>query len=111
MSEVTHLLNRTLGHRRPVVADDGAGGSTTTWADLDPIPCRTSQPSASERLYAAQAEAELTQWIYFEPDADVRKDDELVDGGDVWRVAATIRPSATAYLRADCELIQTRGES
>jgi hypothetical protein len=110
MSAISHLLNRTLGLRRPIAAADGAGGSTTTWTGLGPIPCRTSQPTATERLYAAQAEAEHSQAVYFEPDADVRKGDELVDGGDVWRVAATIRPSQAQYLRADCELIQTRGD-
>jgi hypothetical protein len=107
---ITHLLNRTLAHRRPVDAEDESGGTVATWVDLPPIACRTSQPAAAERLYAAQPQADHTQRIYFDPGADVRKDDVLVDGEEHWRVAATIRPSQAQYLRADCELIQTRGE-
>ncbi|WP_136530171.1 head-tail adaptor protein [Glycomyces paridis] len=107
---IDHLLNRTLNHQRGVTVDDGAGGSIRTWADLAPLACRTSQPSASERLYADRAEADLTQFIYAAAGADVRVGDVLVDGTATWRVTALIRPSVAQYLRADCELIQTRGD-
>lgn len=108
---VRHLLNRTLTHARPTTVPDGSGGSTTTMVDLDPIRCRTSQPSTTERLYAAQAQAQHDQAIYFLPTADVRKGDRLTDPGtgETWRVTATVRPSKPKYLRADAELIETAG--
>ncbi|MFC4333865.1 phage head completion protein [Salininema proteolyticum] len=107
---ISHLLNQALTHQRPTTVPDGAGGSTTTMVDLAVKACRVSQSTASERLYGAQAQADHAQPIYFAPGEDVRKDDQLGDDdGRAWRVTAVIRPSKAAYVRADVELIETRG--
>jgi head-tail adaptor len=107
---IRRRLNQTVTHRREVDADDGAGGTSSTWTTIDTPRVRIPQPTATERLHADQAQAEHTQPVYFLPGYDVRKDDQLVHAdGRTWRVAAVLHPSKTKYTRADCELIELRG--
>jgi head-tail adaptor len=108
---ITHLLNQTLAHRRPVLADDGAGGATQTMATIGTLAARLPQPTATERLHSDRAEAEHTQPVYVDPGADVRRGDELAHAdGRTWRVTAVLHPSKPKYVRADCELLELRGQ-
>lgn len=101
-----HELPRVFQVYRTTTADDGAGGQITTRVSVGAVRARVSQPSAAERIAAMQAGAVLTMPVYLQPDADVRRGDELSDGGETYRVRATVRPSEPAYLRADCERIE-----
>lgn len=102
-----HELPRTLAVWRAATADDGAGGRTAGWSQVGSIRARVSQPSAAERTAAMQAGASLTMAVYTVPSADVRRGDELRGDGEVYRVRATITPSERAYLRADCERVES----
>lgn len=106
-----HLLDRELGVWRRVFTADGAGGRSAIWQQVGTVAARVSQPTAAERTLAAQAGASLTDAVYLVPDAAVARNDELRGDGQVYRVHATVTPSAnTAYLRCDCERVQPEQE-
>ncbi len=110
---ITHLLNRTLQVWRPVSSPDGYGGQTTTLV-LQPAPvaAKVDQPSASDRLLAAQMSSEHSHDIYLQPSADVRRGDELrgEGTGEHWRVLGVVAPSTPVYRKAQAQLIQGEGE-
>lgn len=110
---ITHLLNRTLEVRRPVSAPDGYGGQTATLAlQPDPVAAKVDQPSASDRLLAAQTTSKHSHDIYLQPFADVRRGDQLRDAGtdEQWLVLAVVAPSTPVYHKAQAQLIQGEGE-
>ncbi|MEV2236696.1 phage head closure protein [Micromonospora sp. NPDC049891] len=105
-----HELPRTFAVWRTTTAPDGAGGQTSTRAQVGSVRARVSQPTAAERVAAMQAGALLTLAVYMQPAADVRRGDELRGDGEVYRVKATVVPSEPAYLRADCDLVDVEGQ-
>lgn len=107
MSQVSHLLNRTVLVFRHADTSDGAGGRTSV---LDQVgdagfPCRLSQPGAVEAEYGASASAEISQVVYFDPDTDIRRGDVLQDESTqmVYRIVSVIEPSVAIYRKALCE--------
>lgn len=107
---IGHLLNRSVEVWREATVPDGAGGQQTTRVQVATLPVRISQPTAGERVLADAAGADLTHQVYLDPGADVARGDELRDpDGRVLEVLAVIGPSATKYMRADCQQRQTQG--
>lgn len=107
MSRVSHLLNASAEVWRAARTSNGMGGSTTTWGSTGTVRCRLSQPSATERVIAAQNGAELSHVVHLADTADVRRGDELRQGARVFEVLAVYEPSVPGtYLRADCKLRQ-----
>ncbi|WP_432158983.1 phage head completion protein [Streptomyces sp. bgisy153] len=110
---IGHWLNVELEVWRPESTDDGHGGQTTTLAlQPDTVWAKVDQPSATDRLLAAQTSSLHTHDIYLLPDADVRRLDELLDTatGRRWQVRHVVEPSSTRYRKAQAQLIQTEGE-
>lgn len=104
MSRVARLLNVTADVWRQTESPDGMGGQTTALAKVGSVRARFSQPSATERVVAAQNNAELSHVVYLLPTADVHRGDELRKAGRVFLVLATYEPSEPdTYLRADCK--------
>jgi hypothetical protein len=120
MSRVGHLLNTTLEVWRAVLVPDVGGGQTETRVLQSTQRARVSQPSSAQRAVGDQNGADITDVVYFEPGADVRRGDELrrpspstpagpVERLDVW---AVFEPSAPGtYLRADCRARMHEGET
>ncbi|MGW5639627.1 head-tail adaptor protein [Streptomyces sp. NPDC003832] len=103
MSRVARLLNKPAEVWRESRVSDGMGGWETGWSKIADVRARFSQPSAAERVVAAQNGADLTTVVYLLPSADVRRDDEIRRGTDVFKVRAVFEPSEPGtYLRADC---------
>jgi len=96
-------LNRTLAVWRSELTEDGQGGQTETPGQVAEVRAKVNQPSAAERVEAARSGADLTYVLHLLPGANVRRNDELRGGGEVFRVKATVAPSVAAYLRAECE--------
>jgi hypothetical protein len=110
---IGHWLNRELQVWRPESTPDGYGGQTTSPAlQPDTVRAKVDQPTASERLLAAQTDSEHTHSIYLVPTADVRRGDELRDPttAESWRVLHVVGPSSTRYRKAESQLIQGEGE-
>jgi head-tail adaptor len=83
------------------------GGWTDSWSQTSTVRARFSQPSATERTLADQSGATLTHVVYLEPDAPVRRGDELRQPGRTFKVLAIFEPSEPGtYLRANCEVRQ-----
>ena len=109
MSRVAARLNASAECWRKGQVSDGMGGWQTGWAQVgaSPVRCRLSQPSATERVVAAQNGADLTHVVYLLTTADVRRGDELRQPGRIFEVLATYEPSEPGtYLRADCKVRQ-----
>ncbi|MBB4987492.1 phage head closure protein [Streptomyces nymphaeiformis] len=107
---IGRLLNRTLAVWRPVDADDGYGGQETTLVLQGEVRAKVDQPAASDRVLAQQAGAEHTHDVYLLPTADVERGDELHGGGQVLTVRSVVEPSSTRYRKAECRLLQRRGD-
>jgi SPP1 family predicted phage head-tail adaptor len=107
-----HELPERLDVFRRVSVEDPYGGTSTSRQQVGTVPAKVSQPAAAEQLEAEQAGSTMTMIVHMMPDADVRRGDELVrSDGDLLRVKYTIHPSQrSAYLRADCELVQSEGD-
>lgn len=107
MSRVSRLLNTSADVWRRTRTSDGMGGWTQVWAKVAAARVRLSQPSAAERTIADQSGSTLTHVAYAEPDADIRRGDELRQGARVFTVLAVFEPSEPGtYLRVNCELRQ-----
>lgn len=110
---IGHWLNRALQVWRPETAPDGHGGRTTSHVQQpEPVRAKVDQPSATDRLLAAQTRSEHSHDIFLLPDADVRRLDELRDAGtgEKWKVLHVFGPSSSRYRKAQSQLIQAEGE-
>lgn len=107
-----HELPERLTHQRRQTVPDDLGGESSQLVELGTVPAKVSQPAAAEQLEAEQAGSTMTMIVHMMPDADVRRGDTLVRvDGELLRVKYTIHPSQRdAYLRADCELVQSEGD-
>lgn len=104
---IAHRLNSTLTVYRATYVDDGAGGRTKTSAVAGTIRAQVNQPTAQERLAAAQLGAELSHVIHTTFGADVERGDELDAGGARrLRVRAVFNDSRETYKRLECEVVQ-----
>lgn len=109
-----HELPERLRVKRRQVVEDEVGGESSQLVELpERVPAKVSQPAAAEQLEAEQAGSTMTMICHFMPDADIRRGDQLVrEDGELLRVKYTIHPSQrSAYLRADCELVQSEGDA
>lgn len=106
---ISHRLNAVLTVYRSSYVDDGAGGRTRTFAEHGTIQAQVSQPSAQERLTAAQLGANLVAIVHTTHGADVERGDQLDDdGGRRMRVTSVVTNSRKTYKRLECE--ETQGE-
>jgi len=109
------FFNRRLEVWRPVTADDGYGGQTTTLVQRPgTVRAKVDQPSNADRLLAQQAQSRHDHTVFLPPRADVRRGDELrgtdaLGQAQVFRVLATVQPSTPVYSKAPCQLTQTGG--
>ena len=104
MSRVAGLLNSSANVQRQSRTSDGMSGWTVAWVAAGSTRARFSQPSAAERVIAAQNGADLDTVVYLPHSADVRRDDRLVRGAEVYDVLAVFQPSEPGtYLRANCK--------
>lgn len=95
----------------------GTGRHGKQWpaaADVSGVPCRVSQPNASEVERARTMDVDYATPIYFPTGTDVRRHDRVTItaspvaahlGLDA-EVTAVVSPSQPAYVRADCLRIE-----
>lgn len=104
---IGHFLNDEYTVYRTTYASDGAGGRTSSEASVGTIRAQTSQPTAQERLAAAQLGADLRSIVHTKASADVERGDELDDGSARrLRVLAVVQNSRDTYKRLECEVVQ-----
>jgi SPP1 family predicted phage head-tail adaptor len=106
---IGHQLNRELEVWRPATSPDGLGGRTTTLVQVGTVRAKVDQPSAADRLLAAQTNSLHTHTVYLLPTADVSRGDELRGAGQRLRVHHISEPSSPNYRKAEAELTQTEG--
>jgi head-tail adaptor len=103
---LARLMNASVSVWRMSSVPDGAGGETTSLAQVATSRALISQPSASERMLADQGQSQHSHTIHTPPGTDVRRGDELRHGSQVFRVLSVFEPSRPIYVRADVELTQ-----
>lgn len=91
------------------MTDDGHGGQDITLVHVGTAAAKVDQPSAADRMLAAQSGAAHTHTVYLQPAADVHRGDQLRGDGQNLTVHTTVQPSTPIYTKADCELTQTEG--
>lgn len=105
---IRQRLNSTLDVLRPSRTPDGAGGSTEQLVSAGTIRAQVNQPSAEERLAAAQLGANLTHVVHTIAMADVERGDRLDTGGpQLLVVVAVLTDSRRTYKRLECEVTQS----
>ena len=104
MSRIARLLNVPVEVWRDQRVSDGMGGWISGRVKVGDTRARISQPAAVERVLAGTAGADLDTVVYLLPGADVRRDDEIRRGPQVYEVLAVFEPSEpNTYTRADCK--------
>ncbi len=57
--DISHLRNREMGLWRRTTVPDGAGGHSSTWVLQGSVRVRISQPTGTETMVGAAAQARL----------------------------------------------------
>ncbi|MGW2547496.1 phage head completion protein [Kitasatospora sp. NPDC001574] len=109
MIGIGHQLTRTLEVWRPSSEPDGLGGRRTTLVHIGEVRAKVDQPSASDRLVAAQSGSRHTHTVYLLPAADIARGDVLRGDGQTLTVHHVTGPSSPTYRRAEAELTQSEG--
>lgn len=95
------LLNKTATIARPTRTETATGWVKSTMTVASAVPCRVSPLTTDEdRAVAASLQAEVTNAIYFLPEVDVRRDDQVTVDGLAYKVELAHPPSIAAYLKA-----------
>lgn len=106
---IQHLLNTTVTVQRPTLTPDGMGGYVETLTEVATEAAKVDQATPAEREVAAQWQSAHSHNVYTNPEANIRRGDELVWGERTFRVVATVQPSRPVYLKAECEYVQREG--
>lgn len=107
MRAVRRRLRSRAVVRREVRTSDGQGGWTNLHADLDvAAPCRRRPAGDRDQVVADQLQAELDHVVYFLPEQDVARGDQVVVDGYELLVEATWTPSDEDFLVAACSQTQ-----
>ena len=61
-------------------AEDGKGGSTPTWADVESVWAEVSPSSSRERFYAGQVDADATHKVTMRYTANVSTESRIIHG-------------------------------
>lgn len=100
-----HLLTQALALQRRARTDDGQGGTVEIWQTVGIIRGRLFPASVSERMAAAQRQAEVSHTLYTEPTSGVRRGDRVaLDGLTVEMLA--VRDYEGRYLACDGLAVQ-----
>jgi len=89
-----YLLNTTAAITRPSRATDSQGGWTRSYTSVETAAiCRIRPLSAPERAIAEREEVDVTHRVYFLPDEDVQRGDQLTIGSTSYEVVFPGQPS------------------
>lgn len=99
------LLSESVTVKRPTTVPTQYGGTTVTYDVVGTFMARVSPRLPRLSFTVPVTDDEQTQRAmrvcYFQPDADVRRNDIIESGSDVFRVISTVTPSVDAYKRVD----------
>jgi SPP1 family predicted phage head-tail adaptor len=110
MSHIETLFNTTFAISVKTRASDGQGGHPVSWEEAGSVEGRMRPASATERLMAAQRQAELSHVLYVDADEMIQRGNRVSDGDRTWEVVAIREPSlAGHHLEIECREIQLEG--
>jgi len=91
-SSATAAMRARLALQRPLTADDGAGGLTTTWQDVTALWAAIRPLRGSEGHWLDAPAGSLTSEVTIRWRAGVRPDMRLVGDGRVFDIRAVFDP-------------------
>jgi head-tail adaptor len=92
------LLNSTATIGRASTSDDSQGGYPRTYPAVSTdVACRIRPLSTPERTVGAREEVQATHRIYFLPDEDVRRDDQITIASINYMVIFPRQPSEQGH--------------
>ncbi|WP_167760658.1 head-tail adaptor protein [Blastococcus sp. CT_GayMR16] len=92
---------------RKARVSDGQGGWTDQYSPTaTDVACRRRPVGDRDAEIAEQLQAIVAHVVYFAPDQDVRRGDQVAVDGYLLLVEAVTHPSAPGYLSAACSEIQ-----
>lgn len=101
---VNHLLNRSVTVTRRTSSSDGSGSNPTTPAVIATIRAKIDAARASDRMLADQDADRVTHTIYFNPGADIVRDDVVNDGATDFKILSLLPPSRAHHLKTLAEV-------
>ena len=91
---IDHLLNATGSLRRATTASDGQGGNTKTFAEISTPKLRRSPLSLTDRREFADKDiSRVTHAMYFTPDVDIKREDQIIVNNITYIVQGNVNPS------------------
>ncbi len=110
MSHFETLLNNTFTVSIKSRSPDGRGGWVVSWEEAGSVVGRMRPASATERLMAAQRQAEISNVLYVDANEAIQRGNRVSDGERVWEVVAIREPSlAGHHLEIECQEVQLEG--
>jgi len=110
MSLIESLFNVSFTITTKTRASDGRGGWLVTWASAGTVQGRMRPATATERLMAAQRQAEISHVLYVAADETLHRGDRVTDGERTWDIIAIREPSlADHHLEIECLETQLEG--
>lgn len=92
-SIVGDSLGQSAAHMRAVRTEDGMGGRTTTWTELDDaLPCRVQTSSLRFLVVEDRVTTTVTTSIVIPVDTPIEMGDRLLVDGDIWSVDGVPQP-------------------
>lgn len=93
--------------RRSTSVSDGQGGWTEGYADLATNQqCRRRAATDADITIAEQVQGRVDHLVYWLPDEDVQRGDQVVVDGYELEVLVRLEPSERIYILTPCEEIQ-----
>lgn len=111
MTLIETLYISTFSRTRKSRTSNGQGGWTESYGSAASIEGRMRPATATERLMAAQRQAEISHVFYCAADEDVVRGDHLTGEGRTYEVIAVREPSHSGHhLEVECRETQKGGE-
>ncbi|HUW11702.1 MAG TPA: phage head closure protein [Anaerolineae bacterium] len=111
MGLIATLFNHTFTVTRKTRASDGQGGWTQTYGSVGSVSGRMRPASATEKVAAAQRQAEISHVLYTAADENIVRGDRVAGEGRTWDVTAIREPShAGHHLEIEAVEIQIEGQ-
>lgn len=109
---VADLLDVTLSIKRKTRVEDGQGGHTESFAEVQTTPGRIGNVGGRDVAIAAQKQAIITNSVFTEPGVDIREGDQIVCEGRTYNVRVTgVEGPSYPYAKCLVERYMPHGSS
>jgi len=109
MSVFESLLNHTFTVTRKARVSDGQGGWTQSYETAGTVSGRMRPATATEKVEAAQRQAEISHVFYTAADEEILRGDRITVQDRTWDVTAIREPSHAGH-HLEIDVLETQRE-